>query len=120
MVKIGNNDNSHITNNDDHGNQTSEHGPDDDNPYQNVTVVSGGNSNRSTVILSDNGENGNQVDTYRDTVIKSYETDLESSTSSTESGAEASVTPNTTNRQIQASGCLVNVKATNVTVIVNK
>jgi hypothetical protein len=76
-----------------------------------------GNSNRSTVILSDNGENGNQVDTYIDTVIKSYETDLESSTSSTESGAEASVTPNTTNRQIQATGCLVNVKATNVTVI---
>ena len=86
-----------------------------DDLYQNVPNVSGGKSNRSTAIPSDNGENGNQVGTDSDTVL-SHETARESSASSTESGAEASVTKNTTNRQVQASGCLLNIHAQNVTV----
>ena len=117
-------------NNDDHGNQSCEHDPDDndlyqnsstikivanDDLYQNVPNVSCGKSNRSTVIPSDNGENGNQVGTGSDTVI-SDESAQESSASLKGSGAEASVIQNTTNRQIQASGCLLNIHAHSVIV----
>ena len=110
-----------IMNNDDLGNQTREHNPDDDDIYENsnamkiVTDVSGGKNNRSSAIPSDISENGNQVCTISDTA-SAYETARESSASSTESGAEASVTKNTTNAQIQASGRILNiVNANNAT-----
>ena len=104
-----------ISNNDDLGNQTREHDPDDENSntIKTVTNVSGSKSNHSGAIPSNISENGNQVGTVSDTA-SSYETARESSESSTESGAEASVTVNTPNDQLQASPCIyhiVNVKS---------
>jgi hypothetical protein len=112
-----------ISKNDDLGNQTREHNPDDDDLYENSTTikiiknVSGGKCNRSGAIPSDISENNNQVGTVSDSA-SSYETAQESSESSTESG-EAE---NTTNDQMQASPCIYNiVNANNVTLnIANK
>ena len=89
MVELGNSKNTHITNNNNLGNQTCKHDPDDGNFYQYVTriLVPGGKSNRSTVIS----------------------TDLESNASSSESDAETSVTQNV------ASGNNINIKAKHVT-----
>ena len=92
--------------------------PDNDDLYQNV---SGSKSNSSTTIPSDNGENGNQVGTYSDTVIKSYEFDLESSANSSEGGAETSVTQNTAHGEIKTIGTNFNIKTKNLTLnIANK
>ena len=103
-----------IPKDDDKKNQTREHNPDDNDLYVNsnaiktVTNVSGGKSNRSGAIPSDISENNNQVGTVSDS-NSSYET-------ARESGAEASVTENTTNDQIQASPCIYNiVNVNNVT-----
>ena len=109
-----------IPKDDDKKNQTREHNPDDNDLYVNsnaiktVTNVSGGKSNRSGAIPSDISENNNQVGTVSDS-NSSYET-------ARESGAEASVTENTTNDQIQASPCIYNiVNVNNVTLnIANK
>ena len=89
MVELRNSKNTYITNNDDLGNRTCEHDPDDGNFYQYVTriEVPGGKRNCSTAIP----------------------TDLESNASSSESGAKTSVTPNI------ASVNNINIKAKHVT-----
>lgn len=108
-------ENTYKTNNDDLGNQTHEHDPDNEDLYENVTNKSDGRINRESAISSEISDNSNQTSTDSDADL-AYDTARESSASSIESNEETMVTKNTVNSEIKTNSYQLNIRAQNVTV----